>query len=92
MSDEYDEPAKRRTFPLYMAGSIIGTMPVLSAMRSMFGMDLVGGIIDTITFIPDRISEDRNVIGESFDYLTGLARRGFAPNITVAVRKISLQT
>ena len=72
MSDEYDEPTKRGTSPLYMAGSIIYTILALSALRSMFGIDLVGGLIGTINFIPDRVSEDRNVIGESFDYLTGI--------------------
>ena len=47
-------------------------MLVLSALRSMFGIDLVGGLIDTINFIPDRVSEDRSVIEGSFDYISGL--------------------
>ena len=72
MSDEYDEPTKRSIVPLYISGSIIGTMLVLSALRSMFGIDLVGGLIDTINFIPDRVSEDRSVIEGSFDYISGL--------------------
>ena len=72
MSDEYDEPTKRRISPLYIAGSIIGTILVLSVLRSMFGIDLVGNLIDMINFIPDRVSEDRSVIEGSFDYISGL--------------------
>ena len=77
MSDEYDEPPRRGTSPLYLAGSIVGTILVLSAFKAVFEIDIVGSLVDLINFIPDRIEYDKNVLEEFVEYLTSLFDKRF---------------
>ena len=77
MSDEYDEPPRRGTSPLYLAGSIIGTILVLSAFKAVFEIDIVGSLVDLINFVPDRIEYDKDVIEESIEYFTDLFNKRF---------------
>ena len=72
MSDEYDEPARRGIAPLYIAGTIVATILALSAMKATFGIDVIGGLVDTIGFIPDRLAHDKNILDEFITYLSGL--------------------
>ena len=74
---EYDEPSRRGTSALYIAGTILGTILVLSAFKVAFNIDIVEGLVDVITFIPDRIEADKNVVGEFVEYLSGLLDRRY---------------
>ena len=77
MSDEYDEPSRRGTFALYLAGAVIGTILVLSAFKAAFDIDVVGGLVDLTNLVPERIERDKNVIEETVEYISDLLDRRF---------------
>ena len=57
---------------LYLAGTVVGTILVLAAFKATFDIDVIGGLVDTVTLVPDRIEAEKNILEEFIEYLTGL--------------------
>ena len=72
MSDDYDEPSRRGMSALYLAGTVVGTILVLAAFKATFDIDIIGGLVDTVTLVPNRIEAEKNILEEFIEYLTGL--------------------
>ena len=72
MSDDYEEPSRRGMSALYLAGTVVGTILVLAAFKATFDIDIIGGLVDTVTLVPDRIETEKNILEGFIEYLTGL--------------------
>ena len=72
MSDDYDEPSRSGMSALYLAGTVVGTILVLAALKATFYIDIIGSLVDTVTLVPTRIESEKNILEGFIEYLTGL--------------------
>ena len=57
---------------LYLAGTVVGTILILAAFKATFDIDVIGGLVDTVTLVPNRIESEKNILEGFIEYLTGL--------------------
>ena len=57
---------------LYLAGTVVGTILILAAFKATFDIDVIGGLVDTVTLVPTRIEVEKNIMEGFIEYLTGL--------------------